>query len=121
MPIDLLIQVSKPNISVRNFSTNQSPRNEDVQIQVIVELSHVEVALRDMMALAPYTIVYLYTQTLIYTNNTQQITLDMKNTSKAMWILVRTEAASANNEWFDFAGLAGSQPVVAVTLNFNSI
>jgi hypothetical protein len=121
MPIDLLIQVSKPNISVRNFSTNQSPRNEDVQIQVIVELSHVEVALRDLLALAPYTIVYLYTQTLIYTNNTQQITLDMKNASKAMWILVRTEAASANNEWFDFAGLAGSQPVVAVTLNFNSI
>ena len=120
LPIDQLIQVSKPNLSVRNFSTNATPRNEDVQIQVVVELSHVEVALRDLLALAPYTIVYLYTQTLIYTNNTQQITLDMKNAVKAMWVFVRTEAASANNEWFDFAGLAGTQPVVAVTLNFNS-
>jgi hypothetical protein len=120
MPIDALIQVSKPNLAVRNFSTNSTPRNEDVQIQVIVELSHVEVALRDVLALAPYTVVYLYTQTLVYTNNTQQIQLDMKNAVKAMWVFLRTEAASANNEWFDFAGLAGTQPIVTVTLQFNS-
>ena len=121
MPIDALIQVSKQNVVVRNFSTSATPRNEDVTIQVIVELSHVEVALRDTLALAPYTIVYLYTQTLVYTNNTQQIQLDMKNAVKSMWVFVRTEAASANNEWFDFFGLAGSQAVVAVTLNFNSV
>lgn len=106
MPIDALIQVSKPGVVVKSFSTNNTPRNEDVGINVLVELSHVEIPLRDMLALAPYTVVYLYTNTLVYTNNTQQITLDMKNAVKAMWVFVRTEAASANNEWFDFAGLA---------------
>lgn len=120
-PIDQLIVVSRENVVVKTVVRGEAPRNDDVQINLVAELSQVEPALRDLLSVAPYTQVYVYTNTIYYRSNFSDLRLDVKNAGKLLVFAGRRDSVTAAAEYFNYTGLAGQQLLLSVTVSYTSV
>jgi hypothetical protein len=118
--LEKLIQVSRPDVKVLNASTGSEIQSSDVAVQLLIQCVFVDTQERDKLALSPFNGVFIQHQYGEYESNFQNIQLDFSHPILELNWIVKRQCHIDNNDFFNYSGLLGKDPLTFAEIRFNS-
>jgi hypothetical protein len=118
-----LIQKSDSSVQVINNRTGEPLAKEDIKISFVGEWIHLDPVERAMFENAEYDILWKWvTERTAVNNKTGFIHVDCKvgNNITSIYFSCRRECNALSNNWSDFSGIDGRDPILTATLRFGN-
>lgn len=116
------IVVSGPNVCVKNTKTGAPIVDNDLKAMLETTYVFLENAERDRFATTSFEQLITQTQVSLThtTNSMPRIPLNFNHPCIELIFAVRRKCHAKTNNWFNFSGLAGKDPLVSATLSLNN-
>lgn len=116
------IITSGPDVAVRNCSTHEPMKSQDLQAALETTYVYLDVAERQKFATMPFESLVVQLQQYHHTHNntSTQINLNFNHPVIELIFAVRRAANERCNNWFDYSGIGRKDPVCKASLYLNN-